>query len=373
MQIMQILREGAPHNMALDLAILENARERGGKIVARCPACAELGEDRSADNLAVYADGSFTCIKHTGPHGKDHRRRIAELAGDNATGTPRPSPAPTPRPRCVFKRPLPTLRAPTAADLAQIAKIRGWPAHDGVEELVKRGQLFTADVWDDGQVWPAWVATDSTRANAQARRMDGMKWAGIDVKVKSLNRHGGRCIGASVIGDRPRVWIVEGTPDLLAAPIVAKRAGLDLDDIAFVCITGAGNLLHAEDLPAFIGKIVVIAVHADKDGTGAAAKWAAQLYQAGAAQVKGFDFAGTGKDLADYLAATTSTASPSPATVKETAKESPLLVPLETPFEDGKRYRLAHAAEVGTRLPLFIQDDAGDTLRTHGTLVLIAA
>jgi hypothetical protein len=367
--------------MALDLEKLENVKERGGKTVARCPACAEGGADSAGDHLVIMPDGKWGCIAHPGEHGKEHRRRIAELAGDNANATPRPTLTPRPAPRCVSKRPLPALRQPTAGDLAQIARVRGWPTHDGVEELVHRHMLFVAEVYDAGQHHLAWIATDSTRANAQARRMDGEVWTGIGgCKAKSLpGTTAARCIGASVIGDRPEVWLVEGTPDLLAAPIVAKRAGLDLDHIAFACITGAGNALHLNDLPAFAGKVVTIAVHTDGAGAGAAGKWAAQLYQAGAAEVKGFDFAGIGKDLADYLAlkATpspaapiTSTTEPSPANAKETAPAPAPLVPLDAPFENGKRYRLAGAHEVASRLPLFIQDDRGDTRRAHGVLIL---
>ncbi len=183
-------------------------------------------------------------------------------------------------------------------------------------ELVNRGLLFTAEIYDDGEIFPAWVATDPSRANAQARRMDGKKWTGINAKPKTLpGIRGSRAIGASIIGTRPQVWILEGCPDLLAAPIIALRAGLDLGSIDFVCITGAGNNLHADDLPAFAAKTVTIAVHHDADhgrGAKAAHRWAGQTYQAGAATVRGFDFSGSGgKDLADYLRDTARTESES--------------------------------------------------------------
>ncbi|MDB6110471.1 MAG: hypothetical protein JWR69_2221 [Pedosphaera sp.] len=72
--------------MSLKLERLEKVRElRGGGIQARCPACAEGGQDRKGEHLRVYPDGRFGCCVHA----KDqaHRRRIFALAGDN---TPKP-------------------------------------------------------------------------------------------------------------------------------------------------------------------------------------------------------------------------------------------------------------------------------------------
>ena len=323
MQIMQILRVGARHNMSIDTAKLENVRQRGGRIVAACPACREAGADRSGEHLVILDGGKWGCIANTGDGGKEHRRRIAALAGaGDSTASPRPfTPRPVVKPTC--KPALPAMSAPSADDLQTIARVRSWPTPDGMEVLAELGLLFTASVYDDGQSWPAWIVTDSTRRNAQARRMDGNAWDGIGAKAKSLpGTTAARCIGACAIGERPSVWVCEGTPDFLAAPIVARRAGLDLDDIAFVCVTGAGNSLHADDLPYFIGKRVVIAMHNDTDhgkGAEAAHGWASQLYQAGAREVIGFDFAGVGKDLSDYLAATvTPDAPPSPPDAKQT-------------------------------------------------------
>jgi len=92
-------------------------------------------------------------------------------------------------------------------------------------------------------------------------------------------------------------------------PILAKGAGLDVNKLAFVCMTGTGNPLHAEDLPFFAGKPVVIAVHNDADhgaGAKAAIRWAGQLKKAGAGPITAFNFAAHAcKDLSDYLAAAT--------------------------------------------------------------------
>jgi hypothetical protein len=55
--------------------------ERGGKTVARCPACAEAGGDRKGEHLFLKADGRFGCVQFPGADGEAHRKRIFELAG----------------------------------------------------------------------------------------------------------------------------------------------------------------------------------------------------------------------------------------------------------------------------------------------------
>lgn len=66
--------------MSLKLNLLKRVKHRLGKIVAQCPACAETGGDSKGVHLAVYPDGKFGCTAR--PMDKVHRRRIAELAGD---------------------------------------------------------------------------------------------------------------------------------------------------------------------------------------------------------------------------------------------------------------------------------------------------
>jgi len=65
----------------LDLSKLEKPRHKGNKIIARCPACAETGGDNNADHLFINQDGKFGCVLYQSTDGKDHRKRIAELAG----------------------------------------------------------------------------------------------------------------------------------------------------------------------------------------------------------------------------------------------------------------------------------------------------
>jgi len=301
--------------MTLDLSKLENVKECGGKTIAACPACREVGSDKKGNHLRIWDGGGFNCIVDAG---KEHRWRILQLAGERRSyvrGSNRYSTrVAKPKPVCVAaskpKAVFPPLRTPTAEELATIARVRSWPRVDGLEVLVTRGMLFIGEVYDGGRERPAWIVTDPTRRNAQARRMDGQPWEGIGgAKAKSLRgTSAGRCIGASLIGEQTEaVWLMEGTPDLLAAPILAKGVGLDLNKLAFVCMTGTGNALHAGDLPFFVGKPVVIAVHNDSEhgaGAKAATRWAGQLQKAGAGPVSGFNFAAHAcKDLSDYLAA----------------------------------------------------------------------
>ena len=66
--------------MTLEIDLLEKARTTGGgRIQARCPACAESGGDTKGEHLAVYPDGRFGCCLYPGD--KQHRRRIFALAG----------------------------------------------------------------------------------------------------------------------------------------------------------------------------------------------------------------------------------------------------------------------------------------------------
>lgn len=63
----------------LDLGRLEKLRESAGKLIARCPACAEHGGDRAGNHLVILPDGRFGCAAHSGD--SEHRRRIFSLAG----------------------------------------------------------------------------------------------------------------------------------------------------------------------------------------------------------------------------------------------------------------------------------------------------
>jgi hypothetical protein len=70
--------------MSLDTCKLENVRIRTDRIMARCPACAESGHDRSGEHLIIDAEGRFACVVYPGdsPDAKKHRKRIFALCGN---------------------------------------------------------------------------------------------------------------------------------------------------------------------------------------------------------------------------------------------------------------------------------------------------
>jgi hypothetical protein len=72
--------------MSLDVGKLEKVRElAGGLVQARCPACAEGGNDRTGEHLRIYPDGRFGCCVY--PKDGEHRKRIWALAGVRRPGT----------------------------------------------------------------------------------------------------------------------------------------------------------------------------------------------------------------------------------------------------------------------------------------------
>ena len=72
--------------MSLDITKLEKVRELdGGMVQARCPACAEGGNDRTGEHLRIYPDGKFGCCVH--PKDRDHRKKIWALVGVRKAGT----------------------------------------------------------------------------------------------------------------------------------------------------------------------------------------------------------------------------------------------------------------------------------------------
>jgi hypothetical protein len=291
----------------LDLAKLENVRHRGGKIEARCPACAEQGADRTGNHLFIADDGKFGCILFSGPAGDDHRKRIFALVGDGeATAQARPVLIAPKKPKPKASPIIPPLRPLNCTEMTTIAHLRGWSAFAGLQMLTDRGLLWYGDVPDDGRTWPAWVITDASHRNAQARRLDGGLWHGIgDAKAKTLpGCDPSWSIGCPEIGDHALVLLCEGQPDFCAALLVAWWEGVS---VAPVCMTGAGNSIHADALPHFAGTHIRIAVHADEAGRKAGERWATQLYSAGAERVDSFNFAGLAKadgqpvkDLADF-------------------------------------------------------------------------
>src|SRR6185503_19510994 len=68
--------------MSLDKKKLQNLRElANGGVQARCPACAETGQDRKGEHLRISPEGKFGCCVFPGD--QKHRSRIFALAGEH--------------------------------------------------------------------------------------------------------------------------------------------------------------------------------------------------------------------------------------------------------------------------------------------------
>ncbi len=69
--------------MSLNLNKLEKVRDWADGKQARCPACAEAGQDGKGEHLRIYADGRFGCCVH--PRDSEHRKRIYALVGERSS------------------------------------------------------------------------------------------------------------------------------------------------------------------------------------------------------------------------------------------------------------------------------------------------
>lgn len=210
-----------------------------------------------------------------------------------------------PRPQVKGRPNFPALRHGTEAEHRELAERRGFDLK-GLQLAEERGFLRFTELWGHA----AWCVTDQRRQLVEFRRLDGAKWPAYG----RLHERKSHCLGSGKrwpIGTLesaafPRIAMVEGAPDLLAAChflVVEGKASI----VAPVAVLGASNHhLDPEALAHFKGKIVCIFPHADDAGRNAVKEWAQSLKQAGAARVTAFDLSGlvrldgtVGKDLAD--------------------------------------------------------------------------
>ena len=93
--------------MPIEIGKLEKVKAASGKLIARCPACAESDEDTDGKHFAAYDDprntasrryGRFACVTHQGD--REHWRRIFELVcvPDAEPSLPRAREAVKPKP-----------------------------------------------------------------------------------------------------------------------------------------------------------------------------------------------------------------------------------------------------------------------------------
>jgi hypothetical protein len=129
--------------MKLDTAKLEKVKQRGGKIIAACPACVEIGRDTGGDNLAIFDDGRFACAAFQTD--KEHARRILELVGREDWRETRQKrhdlPCPEkPKAESIDWNQDRQRLAGTPDAIARLAAWRGWPL-EYVERLASAGVL----------------------------------------------------------------------------------------------------------------------------------------------------------------------------------------------------------------------------------------
>lgn len=226
-----------------------------------------------------------------------------DLAGVKPGDVPRdlrpsaPAPAMRDRAEPPRGRPhLPFLAKPVREDMARIAEMRGLSV-EGVTLAARRGFLYVATL--NGR--RCWALTDSSRWLCQLRPLDGkpfMKQDGGTFKARTCRGSWGAwplgCVEAESFAS---VALVEGGGDFLAAWhfIHVEAAGTHCAPVGML---GAGHRIPAAALPHFAGKRVRIFAHIDppnphgeRPGYEAAAKWEAQLAEAGAT-VTTFDLSG---------------------------------------------------------------------------------
>jgi hypothetical protein len=247
--------------MSLDLTKLENVRERGGKIIARCPACAEDGHDEKGEHLSIMADGRFGCVVCPGEAGKAHRRRIAQLAGDAASQQRGPCAVRVRRPRHATIPRLPP-KALDMDDLGRILAAQGAPAMaspsggesgspgiaGAVERVGRNGRAPATDATrvahaagDDGKLFPSLGPTGGEVFNASAGsgtwlRLPDRHLLGV-VTSKCFTAHNFREIAAQA--DLPPPPEVCGDTNSPTPVFCSLRS--DLDRIA-ADLTGASRI-----------------------------------------------------------------------------------------------------------------------------------
>lgn len=272
-----------------------------GKPGRSCPC--PFHEDGS-DSFSVTDGEVFNCFAGCGggdsvdfyalatglPHGEACRAFIALAGGSSLPSTPRPlrpKPEDVDRAKAEQRKAWPPFDVLTDEDVATLAELRH-VSIEGVQLMAARGLLWFA-TWKGT---PAWVVTDDARKNAQARRMDGLLWPGIEKKAQTLpGSEATRPIGARESQQFPIVLFCEGGPDLLAAFHFIEAHGRQAD-VAAVCMLGAGLNIHAAALPIFgCSKRVRIFPHTDAPGRAAAVRWAEQLAGVGST-VDAVDFTG---------------------------------------------------------------------------------
>jgi hypothetical protein len=255
-----------------------------------------------ADALDVLRDWNADCLPPWNEADLRHKIKSARQDGQRPFGylldkvdDARPLPPAERRSR------WPTMRLPTAAEIARIAELRRLPVR-AVLAAASLGWLKVGQV--DGQA--CFILTEGTFA--QARRIDGKPLAlakGDKIKAKTLPGSQGHFLGLQRLGwSSVRVLLVEGCIALLEGLALLER--LDPHEgWAVVAATSASSRFASDPaaLAALAGRQVTIVADNDKAGIEGADTWYSDLKAAGCsvrylpAQPEGC------KDLGDMIAA----------------------------------------------------------------------
>jgi hypothetical protein len=267
---------------------------------AKASCCSPLREDKNPSWGVFEEDGLWFWKDHgTGESGDevtfierlhgctraDAMRRFCEMAGVDTQSFAKPESSRRGKPT------IPATVEPQEADIETLSVLRN-VSPTAINAALDAGLLFFCK--QSG--YHAWGVTDCTRQNAQLRRLDGevwpIEWNAVGGKKAWTLRHSRAAwpLGVKEADNFPKVTLLEGGPDLLAAFHFIHLEG-KADTVAPIAILGAGNDIPPKALPHFGGKHVRIFGHDDKEGQHALQRWAHQLMDEGAT-VDAFSFSG---------------------------------------------------------------------------------
>lgn len=279
-------------------------RRPDGSLLARCPACAEVGRDARGEHLLVRPGGAFGCVANQGD--REHNRRIFQLAGAKTAKDGPWVPArvflPPHRPPLAFP---PGWNSGSPAERIALARLRRLPLR-AIERAAAAGVLrFGPYAPGDHPPVPCWIVGDFAAGRvAQARRLDGRPWFG-DTKGLTLKGSPGAKWPVGLGPGTGPVLLVEGAPDLLAGwavvdalearrrvlagrggaltPVAAKNAVAGLPDAkaghppaaewSVAAMLGSGMEPPPESFRFFRGREVWIVPHRDDAGLKGAKRW----------------------------------------------------------------------------------------------------
>ena len=284
--------------MKLILDRLERPKERGGRIIARCPACAELGKDTAADNLIIFENGVFACAVYQGD--SEHSKRILQLAGDKtqtrrefsasvkrsasavrpAPPCEEPLPALTPRQVQIMRRSIDRLGRDDAL-CARIAAKRGWKPETirhAAQDMSMGWITFDGDMQPPDADCPPSALCFLYRAGVKVRYLgpDGKKAIRF-LKSEGLN-HKSLWRSELITPATKTVWLTEGEPDALR--LIDMGVGEAAGNSEVVCaLPDASYALRRDEMDLLHGREVIFVPDTDAAGRKAQQRLAATFCQ----------------------------------------------------------------------------------------------